>query len=201
MSGEQLHERGREGARRAKAWLDATTRADVRWVNPDPVAVPKLTFAWADDGEFSFDIGGLLLGGTKNSEEFLGEVKYYKAASDQSTLYDEYLAKCYRARKMMPSRCDNFFWITWSPFRASTWQDQCTREQIEKALDKHRAKALGLDDEAEARTAIAADQAFLDDLAGRLWLLVLSEKQEEHLVLSPEHLGVIRKYVTERVGS
>ena len=48
MSGEATHAKGADGARRAKAWLEATTRVNVHWVNPDPVAVEKLTFSWAD---------------------------------------------------------------------------------------------------------------------------------------------------------
>jgi hypothetical protein len=200
MSGEQLHARGRDGAMRAKAWLDATTRADVRWINPDLVALPKLTFAWHDGTDFSFDIGGLLLGGSKNNEEFLAEVKNYSSGSDQGTLYDEYLAKCFRARKTRPDRSDNFFWITWAPFRANRWQEQCTSEQLAAAIVAHRVKALGLSDEAAAKAGVAADQVFLDDLAKRLWVIVLSPKQEEHLVLTPEHLGVIRKFVTENAS-
>jgi hypothetical protein len=200
VSGEQLHERGRDGAKRAKAWLDATTRADVRWVNPDSVAVPKLTFTWHSGAKFSFDIGGLLLGGEKHDEEFLAEVKNYASGSDQGRLYDEYLAKCYRARKTRPDRSDNFFWITWAPFRATTWQRQCSSEQLAAAIIIHRAKALGVDDETEAKAQLATDQSFIDDLAARLWVIVLSDKQERHLMLTPEHLGVIRKYVTEKAS-
>jgi hypothetical protein len=199
MLGEQLHERGREGARRAKEWLESTTRVNVCWTNPDPIAVPKLTFAWADDtAKFSYDIGGLLLGGELDGQEFLGEVKKYANAADQGSLYDEYLAKCYRARKTTLSRCDNFFWVTWSPFRATGWQRNCSNEQIVDALIRHRGKALGIDDEAEAKAAVAADRPFIDDLATRLWLIVVCDKQIDHLILSKEHLGVIKQYETTK---
>jgi hypothetical protein len=57
--GEQPHAQGADGARRAKLWLDSATRASVWWVDPDLVAVPKLTFKWADDATFSFDLCGV----------------------------------------------------------------------------------------------------------------------------------------------
>jgi hypothetical protein len=65
----------------------------VWWVNPDPVAVPKLTFQWTDGGTFSFDLGGVLEGGELAGHEFLAEAKMYANAGDQNALYDEYLAK------------------------------------------------------------------------------------------------------------
>lgn len=199
MSGEALHEKGREGARRAKEWLDATTRADVRWVNPDRVAVPKLTFEWADgSGPYSFDIGGLLLGGDKNNEEFLGEVKNYVDASDQGSLYTEYLAKCYRAFTTRPDRCDNFIWVTWAPFKSNSWSALCTPGEISKAVLKHRKKALNLEAETEAQEVLDGLQNVLQVIADRLWLLVLSEKQEKHLVLSKEHLGVVRSHMATK---
>ena len=202
VSGEELHDKGREGARRAKEWLDATTRADVRWVNPDPVAVPKLTFTWADGiAQFSFDIGGLLLGGDKANQEFLAEVKNYQDASDQGTLYDEYLAKCYRAFVQRPDRCDNFFWVTWAPFKATTWSTLCAPEQLRSAVLKHRSLALGIDDEDQASQALDDDTDRVKAVADRLWLIVLSEKQERHLVLSKEHLAVVRHHITTKASA
>lgn len=33
MSGEEAHEKGRDGAQRAKLWLESTTRVNACWVN------------------------------------------------------------------------------------------------------------------------------------------------------------------------
>ena len=98
-------ESGRDGAVRAKRWLERTTRVDVSWVNPDSVA--KLTFDWANGGSFSFDLGGKLRGGAFHGQEFFAEVKEYNSVGDQPRLYDEYLAKCYRAYVVLPARCDH----------------------------------------------------------------------------------------------
>lgn len=186
VSGEELHELGRMGAIRAKRWLDATTRVDVTWVNPDAVA--KLTFAWKDGSKFSFDLGGTLRGGDVHGQEFFAEIKKYNTAGDQSVLYSEYLAKCFRAFCDMPSRCDHFMWLTWHPFSQTKWNQLCTAAEVRAAVLTHRAKCLGEGDEALASAAI--DPAICDAVAGRLWLIVLSDRQES-LVIDREDLELV----------
>ena len=132
MPGESLHEVGRDGAIRAKRWLEATTRVDVPWVNPDHVA--KLSFPWIGKGTFSFDLGGTLRGGDVHGQEFFAEVKRYTNASDQGSLYREYLAKCYCAYQCSPARCDHFMWITWHPFSVTRWTRLCTAKEVEDAV-------------------------------------------------------------------
>lgn len=198
VSGEQLHAQGADGARRAKLWLEATTRANVWWVNPEPVAVPKLSFSWIDGASFSFDLGGTLSGGTIDGQEFLAESKQYANANDQNALYDEYLAKCYVALKARPDRCDNFMWITWSAFATTTWSELCTAGRVEAAVKKHAPKALGV---AVDNAAEQLDVDHCGDVAGRLWIIVLSERQEEHLVLAPEHQALIRAHVAQKAAA
>jgi hypothetical protein len=184
--GEVLHEAGREGAQRAKRWLERTTRVDVHWVNPDYVA--KLTFNWADGRTFSFDLGGQLRGGDLDGQEFFAEIKKYNAVGDQGALYDEYLAKCYRAFGEMPSRCDHFLWITWHPFSQSKWTTLCTAGVVREAVLKHRVESLGVTDAEEAQTVV--DDATCTAVAERLWLIVLSDKQEV-LAVEDAHLDVV----------
>lgn len=199
MTGEERHAKGADGALRAKRWLEATTRANVPWVNPDPVAVPKLTFPWLDDSEpFSFDIGGTLIGGEIANQEFLAESKNYENAYDQNRLYNEYLAKCYVARLQRPDRCDNFMWITWSAFGTTVWADLVSADRVQKAVLKEYKRALGVDKAEDAPAKL--DVALCEDVASRLWIIVLSERQEKHLVLSAEHQGIIRKYVIEEAA-
>jgi hypothetical protein len=191
VAGEVMHDRGADGARRAKAWLEATTRVNVHWVTPDQVAVPKLTFTWANGAPFSFDLGGTLMDGHLHGQMFLAECKHYQRPHDQGSKYVEYLAKCYRARQCSPERCDNFMWITWAPFSVEKWNVLLDHTEVKKAVLRHYVKALGVEDIRQAATAL--DVALCADVADRLWLIVLSRKQEA-LVVSPEHRAEIQKY-------
>lgn len=197
MSGEETQEKGLEGAQRAKVWLDSTTRANVRWVNPDEVALPKLTFPWADktDRKFSFDLAGLLIGGDFDGQEFFVESKFYDKPHDQGKLYREYLAKCYRAYLHRPERCDHFMWVTWSPFLVESWDELCGPEFVAKSVGLHWAK-LCPDGEV---TEPSPDAGVCEEVASRLWVIVLSRKQEG-LVVSREHRGMIQKYDIEKGG-
>jgi hypothetical protein len=198
VSGEQAHAKGADGALRAKRWLEATTRANVPWINPDPVAVPKLSFSWVDgDGSFSFDLGGTLIGGEIANQEFLAESKKYDNASHQNSMYNEYLAKCYVARRQRPDRCDNFMWITWSAFATTTWSDLVSVDRVRSSVLKECKRALGVE---EGDAAAEIDDALCKDVAARLWILVLSDRQEKHLILSAEHQGLIRKHIAEEAA-
>jgi hypothetical protein len=70
---DETQAKGAEGARRAKLWLESTTRVNVQCVNPHRVAVPRLTFKWHGGSTFSFDLGGVLLGEDLHGQEFLAE--------------------------------------------------------------------------------------------------------------------------------
>lgn len=186
VSGEELHEVGRQGALRAKRWLERTTRVDVTWVNPDAVA--KLTFAWTNNTNFSFDLGGKLRGGTVNGQEFFAEVKKYSDVGNQASEYGEYLAKCYRAYSLLANRCDHFFWLTWHPFSQTKWNELCSAAEVRKAVLTHREKCLGESDEPAAEAVI--DDVVCAAVASRLWLIVLADKQED-LVVEDAHLDAV----------
>lgn len=199
MLGEQAHDKGRDGARRAKRWLEATTRANVPWVNPHPVAVPKLTFSWVEPEArtFSFDLGGMFIGGDVADQEFLVECKNYENAGHQNSLYNEYLAKCYVAIQQRSDRCDNFMWITWSPFGTRSWSELTSTARVRAAVLSECRRALGVE-AADAESKI--DDALCDEVAKRLWIIVLSDRQEKHLVLTAEHQGLIRKHIAEEAA-
>jgi hypothetical protein len=147
---------------------------------------------------FSYDIGGLLLGGEYGGEQFLAECKNYNRAYNQNEMYNEYLAKNYVALQTQPSRCDHFMWITWSAFATTTWDALCRPSRVRDAVLTESERALGVP-RAEALAKIDID--LCEDVASKLWLIVLSEKQENHLVLSPEHQGLIRGYVTQMAAT
>jgi hypothetical protein len=159
---------------------------DVTWVNPDAVA--KLTFTWATGTSFSFDLGGKLRGGGLQGQEFFAEVKKYSGVGDQPTLYEEYLAKCYRAYSLLPSRCDHFFWLTWHPFSQTKWNALCSDGKVLDAVLKQREKSLGEADLEAAKALV--DSNTCASVADRLWLIVLSDKQED-LVVEDQHLDAV----------
>lgn len=197
-TGEQAHATGADGARRAKLWLEATTRANVTWVNPDPTAIPKLQFPWSDGSHFSFDLGGTLVGGAVDGQEFLAECKNYSNANDQNSMYDEYLAKCYCALRHRPERCDNFLWVTWAAFATTTWSQLTTSARVVQAVSRWSVKALGVP---RPQAAAAIDEAHCEAVASRLWIIVLSKRQEEHLVLPPEHQALIRAEIARKAAT
>lgn len=196
MAGEVLHARGAEGVRRAKLWLDRTTRAEARWLVPDTIAVNKLTFKWHDGSTYSFDLGGLLRFGGHDQEIFVAECKFYSGHHAQGTMFTEFIAKCYRARLIDPARADQFIWITWAPFLVTKWEHLAKPSYIREAIHKHGLKCVGKGDTAGIDAEI--DDDLIKDLAERLHVIVLHERQEEFFVMSKEHLAIINKHETER---
>lgn len=145
---------------------------------------------------FSFDIAGVLKGDAVDGQEFLGECKNYQGAGDQGTLYNEFVAKCYCAMKARPERCDNFMWITWAPFLVTSWATLRSADYVKSAVINHRDKAMNEPDKDAALLAI--DMVAVNATAERLWMIVLSERQERALMMSSAHLGLIRKHEAKK---
>jgi hypothetical protein len=194
--GEALHDKGRDGARRAKLWLEATTRVSQAWLNTDPVIGARCQFQWPFGGQpFSYDIAGMLRGPDFEGHYFLAECKKYSVIGNQPSEYPEYLAKCYVVYKDQPKWCDHFMWITWHPFNVKTWAELCAPEMVRKAVLGERERVFGVSDEAEAESLI--DEGAVVAVAQRLWLLVLTDKQEK-LVIPRDHLALIREHEVKR---
>ena len=184
-TGEAIQAIGVDGADRAKRWLEGTTRVLHVWTNPEDDK--KLTFSWASTGEFSFDLGGTLQGAELHGKNFFAEVKKYSSAGDQGTEYPKYLAKCYLALTQRPEWCDHFMWITWAPFSVTKWPNLMSAEYVAQSvkLEKHRKRTLGTAD-------AEPDLDHCAEVARRLWLIVLSDKQEV-LRLTEDERGEIFK--------
>lgn len=196
IEGESAQAKGADGAQRAKRWLESTTRVNAQWVNPNPPAVAKLTFSWPHGGQnFSFDLGGTLKYGEYDGHEFFAESKNYAEPSDLPKHYSKFLAQCYVAYDKMPSRADHFMWIAWSPHSITDWPKLTTSDYVRTHVLKHRERVFGTDDEAKAAALVNED--VVSAVASRLWLVVLSQKQET-LVISKEHRGVIEAYETRK---
>jgi hypothetical protein len=196
LHGEAAQAKGADGARRAKRWLESTTRVNAQWVNPDPPAIGKLTFDWPHGGQsFSFDLAGHFKYGDVDGEAFFAESKKYDAPLDLATHYSKFLAQCYVAYRTSPGWCDHFMWIAWSPHSITSWPDLTKAEYVREHVIKHRERVFGEADEAVAGSLV--DDAAVSAVAERLWLIVLSDRQET-LVISKEHRGVIDAYEAEK---
>lgn len=188
MAGETTHGIGQEGVERARTWLEKTGRVQVNFTVYEVGEANFLTFSNTAGGNFSFDLGGVLNLDEGNAR-FYGEVKKYSAVRSQAKEYTEYLAKCYRATAVQRHPY-HFMWITWHPFSLRKWRRLCTSAEVRAAVEAHKTNYCG-DDQ-------AIDEGLCDALADRLWLIVLSDRQES-LSMSDEMLGELRKAVVQGV--
>lgn len=189
MAGEEQHITAKDGVERAKAWLEKTGRVSVPYTVYEVGAVPFLTFSTVTGSSYSFDMcGDLHLDGGKT--QFFGEIKKYSTVGAQPEEYTEYLAKCYRAT-LEHGRPYHFMWITWHPFSQTKWARLCDADEVRDAVVAHQAAYCG--------TGVDIDDGVCADLAARLWVIVLSDRQEG-LAMSDEMLGELRKAVVRGVS-
>ena len=188
-TGESLHVIGEEGASRAKLWLEKTGRVEVNFSRYEVGEAPFLTFKDVTNRTYSYDLGGILrLDSGKVS--FLGEVKKVTSEAGQGTMYREYLAKCYRT-SVQSSLPFHFVWITWHPFSVTTWMKLCTAEEVKSAM---------IDRKEQYCDSFEIDDGLCERVAERLWLIVLSERQES-LAMSDSMLGTLKKALVEGVAT
>ncbi|MEU5669803.1 hypothetical protein ABZ749_05405 [Micromonospora sp. NPDC047753] len=190
MPGEAMHKKGADGAQRAKRWLDATTRTRASWTNEDEVAGGRLEFNWPHAGQepYSFDVGGFLYGQPFDNHSFMAEVKNY-SGDNLGNDYDDFLAKCYLTWRDNTRWANQFMFLTWHPFRIKTWTQLRDPDAIIKGCVANRRRLFGVDDEVEARAHV--DNSLIDELKNRLWLVVLSEKQEQLLISDQDRALIV----------
>lgn len=201
--GEANHRKGADGADRACYWLDATTRTIATWTNEDEVMAGRLTFEWphikaAKGKTFSFDIGEILHGDEFHNHLFVAEVKNYSTQGNLSAEFDDFLAKCYVVASTERKLADQFMFITWNPFRATDWSKQTKKGQVQAAclLSRNRERSLGQKDLAKATAAL--DEEVLEYVEDRLWLVVLSEKQEGLLISDEDREKIMQGRIKRR---
>lgn len=188
MAGETTHRIGQEGVERARAWLEKTGRVQVHYTVYEVSGAPFLTFGNTTGGEFSFDMCGTL-DLDEGRTSFYGEVKKYNDVGSQPQEYSEYLAKCYRATSLH-ERPYHFMWITWHPFSQTKWSRLCTAAEVRAAVVSYKTKYCG--------DAQDINEDLCEELADRLWLIVLSDRQEG-LSMSDEMLAELRAAVVRGV--
>ncbi len=199
--GEQIQEKGRNGVHRAKLWLERTTRVGHSWTAYDSVpSVDLLKFTCPGNGASAgFDIGGTLRGENLEGQAFLAEVKDYGPNSDQYPEFKKFLALCYIAYTAKPTYCDHLIWITWRPFKCQTWDDLTSVNEVIEAVVTERERVFGVgvtQEDARSQVDLAAAAAVAD----RLWLIVLSERQET-LVITRSHYAEVVRLITEGAAS
>lgn len=189
--GEENQSKGAEGAHRAKRWLEATSRAEVPWVNPDNGSAPKMRENWpVGDHSFTFDLMGFLKHGTQHGKNFYCEVKNYSGYSNLNDEYLDFLAKCYvMLSGAKAAFCDHFMWIAWHPHSVTSWSELTTTDWVRKGVERNADRIF---DAGDADTAKMIDADLCARVAERTLIIILSEKQEELLTLSTEHLALIR---------
>jgi hypothetical protein len=198
VTGEQRQALGIEGSQRAKRWLESTCRAEVKWNNPT-IGVHKLQYqkaGAASDSQatgdfFSFDLGGNMLGGEIDGENFLAECKKHSNANDQGVAYRRFVAQCYLVECGHPQWVDHFLWITWAPFSVTTWSSLLTPEYVKQSVEydaQTKYTALGQN---------PYDDAIGEAVAQKLLIVVLADGQEVALSLHGDELVRVRQALLE----
>jgi hypothetical protein len=121
------------------------------------------------------------------------EVKKYNVIGKQPVEYIEYLANAYSitardvSREMDRKR--EFMWLTWHPFHQNKWSKLTSKEEIRKALAVY-PECLGGEE---------IDESIIDLVSNRLWLLMLSKRQDS-LFLTREELYRVQA-ILQRKGA
>jgi hypothetical protein len=183
VSGEAEQKKGRVGALLAKRWLDRTTRVRADWVNPDRVAKTKLTLKKAHyesvQDVFSFDLGGQFREGDYEGENFLAECKNYEKSSDLPKHFRAFLAHCYRAVAVQHLMADHFFWIAFAPHGGTLWEEIASVDKIRAAVLHQKLIDINFTPDQKPADLYSPDTAEL--VSKRIWMLILSERQVDHL--------------------
>lgn len=174
---EGAHKKGEEGALLAKRYLESTTHIRLPFSVYDDPAQTTLTRL---DGEVKrYDLAGHFL--VDKPHPLVVEVKNYDTVGAQAAAYTEYLANAYSitAHEIAEKHDDprrEFMWVTWHPFSQTKWAELTSVEEIAKALTEH-SDALG---------GTALDESLAAIVSSRLWLVVLSKKQDRLLLTRQE---------------
>ncbi len=193
MPGEDSHDKGNEGLRKAANWLQRSTRVSESYNRHDLFGRRYLSGHWpyGSQGEFSFDLGGNFAGGDLYDQYFKAEVKNYTAEHGLPELFRRFVGISYVDLLASRDAPPYYLWIAWSPFRARQWDKHCSIDSITKALthadNAERVTGIGTIEGAKA----ALDSDTVRALSERIWLITLSDQQAE-LVPTKEHYGLIK---------
>jgi hypothetical protein len=182
MPAEENHEIGREGVFLFKRWLEATTYLDLPWHAYGSAAHCEVHHM---GGIKTYDLAGMFL--IEGMPPVVVECKRYGSVGAQAAEFEQFLAIAYgtvlweKSQNMRPKN-RHFIWATTHPFAQSAWPNLTSVAKIQEAVAKY-PEFVGND---------PFNQELGHSLAERVWLLVLSEKQER-IMLTPGELMTVWK--------
>lgn len=198
LPGEATQKAGDDGVRRARRYLESTTRVKTAWLVTDPLQASMMTFAWPHaKGQFSFDIGGIFHGGDIDGQRFAAESKAYKNNNNhQDAEYKEFLAGCYYLETQSITLYHHYLWLTTHPFSVDNWSRLCTAHWVTQSVVRERTKVLGVSDEDAAREQV--DPHVAEAVASKLWLIAIPDRHEELSITDADRGLVFERAAKER---
>ena len=180
MPAEENHELGRDGVFLFKRWLEATTYLDLSWNAYGSAALCEVRHM---GGVKTYDLAGMFL--TDGMPPVVVECKRYQYVGGQAAEFEEFLAIAYgtsiwERSNGMRDKNRNYIWATTHPFSQTNWSKLTTPISVEAAVKKY-SQYVG---------DAPFDHSLAQILSERIWLLVLSEKQEQIMLTPKEVLKV-----------
>ncbi len=188
VTAEGLHELGRDGVLRVRRWLDATARFSITHtaydLDPGGHQYTHVRTRQLDGRVETFDLVGDIRdeNGQRGNTVYV-ECKNYTASGNQRTLYSEYLVTCYSAfaceyAALSHPPSHEFMWITTHPFSQTKFAKLTDEATIADACaDETHSARLGGHDYDPALGAL---------LAERLWLVIVSDRMLEEMVMGAD---------------
>jgi hypothetical protein len=177
MPRETAQERGREGAKIAQRWLEATTFIELplnSYKNE-----PQCTVVCLDGSPKAFDLVGYFYDDDHTPVSV--EVKNVTSDDHLREHFQEFLAVAYSSTARLDEG-RNFMWVSWHPFGPmSRWASLSSMNEIQLALQAH-PQLLG---------GQTVDLNILKLVSERVWVLTFNERQQA-LSLDVDELGLVQ---------
>lgn len=177
MPRETAQERGREGAKIAQRWLEATTFIELplnSYKNE-----PQCTVVCLDNSPKAFDLTGYFY--DDDHTPISVEVKNVTSDDHLREHFREFLAVAYSSTARLDEG-RNFMWVSWHPFGPmSRWAKLTSMGEIQDALTHHPDLLAGQ----------PVDLDVLRRVSERVWVLTFNDRQQE-LSLDVDELAQVQ---------
>lgn len=176
MSAESTQYKGMEGAVLAKQWIEGTTHFEITFNAYEQAAMT--TLMRLDGGKKCYDLFGHRF---EPRQPLYVEVKNYDTVGGQPEEYTQYLVNAYSTTAYVLDQQGNdpefqYMWVTWHPFSQTKWPKLTHPDELRNALNCNP----------DALNGKPVDEELLRTVASRLWMIVLSRRQEELLLTRTE---------------